>query len=162
MKEWYNGLESRERLLVVGGAVILLLLILYTSLWEPFFSNYRALKTGVEEQQKTLVWMQEAAARVQVMKGSSPGAGRGLGGRSLLAVVDQSARSSGLGESIKRLEPDGRNGAKLWLEGVSFDDMILWLGKLTRTWQVQTSVITIDPKGDGRVDARLTLLEPAA
>lgn len=162
MKDWFNGLESRERSLLIGGAVVLLLLVLYAAVWEPFANSYQALRTGVEEQQKTLAWMQQAAARVQILRRSSPGAGRGLGGRSLLAVIDQSARSSGLGESIKRLEPDGRSGAKLWLEAVSFDDMILWLGKLTRASQVQTSVITIEPRGNGRVDARLTLLEPGA
>lgn len=162
MKDWFNGLEPRERLLVIGGAAVLLLLTLYTAVWEPIAGNYQALKIGVEEQQKTLAWMQEAAARVQRLRRAGPGAGHGLGGRSLLAVIDQSARSSGLGASIKRLEPDGRSGAKLWLEAVSFDDMILWLGKLTRSAQVQTSVITIEPQGAGRVDARLTLLEPGA
>jgi len=40
--------------------------------------------------------------------------------------------------------------------------MILWLGKLTRTYQIETSLITIEPQGAGRVNARLTLLEPAA
>ena len=34
----------------------------------------------------------------------------GLGGRSLLAVVDQSARAGGLGNAIKRIEPDGTVG----------------------------------------------------
>jgi type II secretory pathway component PulM len=50
----------------------------------------------------------------------------------------------------------------VWLEGVAFDPMILWLGKLTRTYQIETSLITIEPQGGGRVNARLTLLEPAA
>jgi hypothetical protein len=40
--------------------------------------------------------------------------------------------------------------------------MILWLGKITRTYQIETSIITIDPQGGGRVNARLTLLDPAA
>ena len=46
-------------------------------------------------------------------------------------------------------------------EGVAFDPIILWLGKLTRTYQIETSLITIEPQGGGRVNARLTLLEPA-
>ena len=85
----------------------------------------------------------------------------GLAGRSLLAVVDQSARSGGLGNAIKRIEPDGSKGVKVWLEGAPFDPMILWLGKLAKSFRIEPSMITLEPIGDGRVNARLTLLEPA-
>lgn len=161
MKEWFAGLEPRERLLVSGGAVVLVLLLLYTVIWEPVVSSYRNLQEDVAEQTQTLAWMQQAAAQIKVLQRSGAGSARGLGGRSLMAVVDQSARAGGLGDSIKRIEPDGSKGVKMWLEGVAFDPMILWLGKLTRTYQIETSLITIEPQGNGRVNARLTLLEPA-
>ena len=162
MKDWFLRLEPRERLLVGGGAVVLVLLLLYLLIVEPVANRYAALQDGVAEQRKTLVWMQQAAQQVQVLKRSAPGGGRGLGGRSLLAVVDQSARSGGLGPAIKRIEPEGGKGVKVWLEGVAFDPMILWLGKITRTYQIETSIITIEPQGGGRVNARLTLLDPSA
>jgi general secretion pathway protein M len=162
MKDWFLGLEPRERLLVAGGALVLVLLLLYVLIVEPLTSRYASLREGVAEQRKTLVWMQQAAREVQTLKRSAPGAARGLGGRSLLAVADQSARTAGLGDAIKRIEPDGGKGVKVWLEGVAFDAMILWLGKLTKTYQIQTSLITIEPQGSGRVHARLTLLEPGA
>jgi len=162
MKEWFAGLEPRERLLVSGGAVVLVLLLLYVVIWEPIASGYRNLQEDVAEQKQTLAWMQQAATQIKTLQRSSTGDVRGLGGRSLLAVVDKSARSGGLGDSIKRIEPDGSKGVKVWLEGVAFDPMILWLGKLTRTYQIETSLITIEPQGGGRVNARLTLLEPAA
>jgi general secretion pathway protein M len=161
MKAWFAGLEPRERLLVSGGAVVLVLLLLYVMIWEPIASGYRELQENVAEQTQTLAWMQQAAAQIKALQRSGAGGARGLGGRSLLAVVDQSARTGGLGDSIKRIEPDGSKGVKMWLEGVAFDPMILWLGKLTRTYQIETSLITIEPQGGGRVNARLTLLEPA-
>jgi general secretion pathway protein M len=162
MKDWFAGLESRERLLVSGGGVVLLVLLLYLMIWEPIAGNYRALNEGVAEQRKTLAWMQQAAVELKQLQRSGSGTARGLGGRSLLSVVDQSARSGGLGPAIKRIEPEGNKGVKVWLEGVAFDPMILWLGKITRTYQIETSIITIEPQGGGRVNARLTLLDPAA
>ncbi len=161
MKDWFAGLEPRERMLISGGAAVLLVLLLYVMIWEPISDNYRALKEGVAQQKQTLVWMKQSAAKIKALQRSRPGA-RGLGGRSLLAVVDKSARSSGLGEAIKRIEPEGSKGVKVWLEGVAFDPMILWLGKLTKTYRIETSIITIEPQGNGRVNARLTLLEPGA
>ena len=162
MKDWFAGLERRERMLVTGGGAVLLVLLLYTMIWEPIAGSYRALQDGVAEQKQTLVWMKQAAAELQLLQRSGSGTARGLGGRSLLSVVDQSARSGGLGPAIKRIEPEGGKGVKVWLEGVAFDPMILWLGKITRTYQIETSIITIEPQGGGRVNARLTLLDPSA
>ncbi len=162
MKDWFANLEPRERLLISSGGVVLLVLLLYLMIWEPVAGNYQALKDGVAEQKKTLLWMKQSAAELQVLRRRGSTNARGLGGRSLLAVVDQSARSGGLGPSIKRIEPEGSKGVKVWLEGVAFDPMILWLGKITRTYQIETSLITIEPQGGGRVTARLTLLDASA
>ena len=162
MKDWFANLEPRERLMISSGGLVLLVLLLYLIIWEPVAGNYQALQDGVAEQKKTLLWMKQAAAELQVLRRRGSGAARGLGGRSLLAVVDQSARSGGLGPSIKRIEPEGSKGVKVWLEGVAFDPMILWLGKITRTYQIETSLITIEPQGGGRVNARLTLLDASA
>jgi general secretion pathway protein M len=161
MKDWFAGLEPRERQLVTGGGVVLLVLLLYLMIWAPIAGNYQALNEGVSEQRKTLAWMKQAAAELKLLQRSGPTT-QGLGGRSLLSVVDQSARSGGLGPAIKRIEPEGGKSVKVWLEGVAFDPMILWLGKITRTYQIETSIITIEPQGGGRVNARLTLLDPAA
>jgi len=160
MKDWYFGLEARERLMVNIGAGVLVLLMLYLLIWEPLAGRYHKLQASVAQQQKTLAWMQQAAAQVKALQRALPGGGRGLGGRSLLSVVDQSARNGGLGASIKRIEPDGGKGVKVWLEGASFDQMVVWLGKLSRNFQVEVGSISIEPQGNGRVDARITLLEP--
>ncbi len=161
MKDWFFGLEPRERLLVGGGAVVLAWLVLYLMIWAPIAGQYRGLKDSVASQQQTLAWMQRAAAQIQALQGSTAGGAKGLGGRSLLALADQSARSGGLGGAIKRIEPDGTKGVKVWLEGAAFDPMILWLGKLAKTYQIEPVLITLEPVGDGRVNARLTLQEPA-
>jgi general secretion pathway protein M len=162
MKDWFIGLDARERRLVMAGAVVLVLLFVYVLVVDPLMSGYSNLKKNVAQQQQTLVWMQQASGQVQGLKRGGAGNAVGLGGRSLLAVVDQSARSGGLGSAIKRIEPEGRKSVKVWLELASFDQMVLWLGKLSKAHQVEPSVITIEPQGEGRVNARLTLLEPGA
>ena len=162
MKDWFLALEARERKLVAGGAGILGLLLIYVVIWEPIVGSYFDLKHSVAEQKKDLVWMKQASQELKVLQGSSRSAARGLGGRSLLSVVDQSARSGGLGEAIKRIEPDGTRGVKVWLESAAFDPMIVWLGSVLKTYSIQTSMITIEPLGGGLVNARITLLEPGA
>ncbi len=161
MKDWFFGLELRERMLVSAGAALLLLLLLYGMIWAPVAGKYTSLKASVEAQQQNLAWMQRAAAQIKALKRSAAGGAQGLGGRSLLAVVDQSARAGGLGGAIKRIEPDGSKAVRVWLEEAAFDPMIIWLGKLTKSYRIAPSMITVEPVGGGRVNARLTLLEPA-
>ncbi|MDT8388602.1 MAG: type II secretion system protein GspM [Thiogranum sp.] len=163
MKEWFLGLDARERKLVAGGAAVLVLLLLYVLIIDPLVSGYSELKENVASQKQSLLWMQQASRQVQALRGTAGANGAaGLGGRSLMAVVDQSARTDGLGQAIKRIEPEGSKSVRVWLESVSFDQMVLWLGKLTQTYQIETSIITIEPQGAGRVNARLTLLESGA
>lgn len=162
MKDWFLGLDARDRKIVAGLALLIVIFSLYGFIVKPLGSSYQALKQGVAQQKETLAWMREAAGKVKSLKGSAPAGSAGLAGRSLLAVVDQSARSAGLGNFIKRIEPDGSKGVKVWLEGVAFDPMVLWLGKLTRDYRVQTRMITIEHEGPGRVNVRLNLLESGA
>ncbi len=162
MKDWFFGLEPRERLLVAGGAILMVLLLLYSIIWAPLANKYYGLKDSVQDQRQTLAWMQQAAGQISALQGSATGGSRGLGGRSLLAVVDQSARTAGLGTAIKRIEPDGSKGVKVWLEGAAFDQMVIWLGQLAKTYQIEPTLVTLEPVGGGRVNTRLTLLEPSA
>jgi general secretion pathway protein M len=162
MKDWFMGLNVRERKLVAGGAAILVLLIFYLLVWEPVVVAYSELKKNVAEQQETVDWMKQASVRVKALQGRAGGTARSLGGSSLLAVVDKSARLAGLGPAIKRVEPDGSKGVKIWLEGAAFDSMVLWLGKLNRSYRIDATVATIEPQGEGRVNARLTLAGPAS
>jgi general secretion pathway protein M len=161
MKDWFMGLDMRERKLVAGGVALLVLLMFYLLVWEPVAVGYHDLKQNVAAQQETLDWMKQASHKVKALQGSARGGARSLGGSSLLAVVDKSARSAGLGPAIKRVEPDGSKGVKIWLEGAAFDPMVLWLGKLSRSYGVNATVVTIEPQGEGRVNARLTLVGPA-
>lgn len=162
MKDWFYGLEPRERLVLGAGAAVLALVLVYALIWDPLAGRYRQLQERVASQQETLIWMQQAAIRIKALRGAAPGGGRGLGGRSLMAVVDQSARAGGLADSIKRIEPDGTKGVKVWLEGAAFDPMVIWLGDLARNYGVEAGSLSIEPQGAGRVNARLTLSEPSA
>jgi general secretion pathway protein M len=162
MKSWFDSLAARERLMVMLGAGVLALLLFYVMIWSPMFERNATLRRGIAEQQDTFDWMRESAGKIQSLRRAAGGnAATGLGGRSLLAVVDESARGSGLGDSIKRIEPDAAKGVKVWLENAGFDQIILWLGGLSRRYQVEISSITVDPLEAGRVNARISLLEAA-
>ena len=158
MKDWLDKLEPKERMMLAVGAVVLLLLLVYVLVLAPIRSAYQSLKTGVAEQRETVVWMQGSAQAIQRLRSSGGSGSQGLGGRSLLAVTDSTARAGGLGAALKRVEPEGSNSVRVWLDGASFDVLIKWLGTLSMRHGVDANSVTLERnEAAGLINARLTL-----
>jgi general secretion pathway protein M len=164
MKEWWAGLQASERRILIIGGVALMFILPYFGFWLPLQNDVAELQQQVKEQQAVKNWMNQASAEVKQLQGvDSSGASRPQDGRSLLAVVDQTAKRRGLGSGLKRLEPDGQAAVKVWLEQVSFDDMVAWLTSLEQKNGLAVATITIDRQDDaGRINARITLEVPGA
>lgn len=162
MKAWWLGLQASERRILIIGAVVLLLVLPYFGLWLPLQDQVATLEKEVKEQQAVKRWMQQAAAEVKQLGGNvAPVAMQPRDGRSLLAVVDQTAKRSGLGPGLKRLEPEGQGAVRVWLEQVVFDDMVRWLAGLEQQNGLRVNTITIDRQdAPGLVDVRMTLEAP--
>jgi general secretion pathway protein M len=158
MKEWLAGLDPQKRLLVYGAAALLAAIFLYLVLVHPFHRSYDRLRDGVEERRATLQWMQESALKVKQLRGANPAAGKGMEGRSLLSVTDDAARAAGLGAALKRVEPDGSTGVRVWLEDASFDSVVGWLGVMATRYGVDVDSASMErTETRGRVNARLSL-----
>lgn len=158
MREWWEGLGTRERFIAIAGSLVLVPFLLWVLVWRPLVGNVIQLEQEVASQRESVLWMQNAAAELQQLRGSGAQAAAGLGGRSLLAVVDQSARSTGLGSGLKRIEPDTADAVRVRLEGVSFDALVQWLDLLSRQHGIMASLVSIEREsGPGQVNVRLTL-----
>lgn len=162
MRSWWNQLANRERWLVGGGSGLALVLLLYTLIWQPFQGRLERLRQTVAEQRADLAWMHRAAAEVKRLGNvpADPRPGRSQdAGRSLLIVVDQTARKAGLGTAVKRVEPQSDNKIRVWLEQVDFDQLVRWLEELRQEQGIQIANAIMDRQTSGKVDARLILQE---
>ena len=158
MKAWFDNLDPRERMMVAAGATLLVLFLIYILVLSPIHSGYDSLRNTVDEQRTTALWMQESAQTLTRLKRSSGRAVQGLGGRSLLSVADSTARAGGLGPALKRVEPEGRDSVRVWLDGASFDVLVKWLGTLSTNFGINAETVTLERSSSaGRVNARLTL-----
>ena len=158
MRAWFDSLETRERMMLAAGSALLVLFLLYVLVWSPVHSGYDALRNTVEEQRTTAAWMQESAQTLATLKRGSGRAAQGLGGKSLLSVADSTARAHGLGPALKRVEPEGSDSVRVWLDGASFDVLVKWLGALSTLHGVGAESATVERgAATGRVNARLTL-----
>jgi len=157
VKAWWENLSARERGLVVGGIVLTLALLVYALVWEPFRASRRQLQQTVAGQRADLAWMRQAAQEVKRL--NSAGATQAPSdGRSLLTLVDQTARAAGLGTALKRVAPQGDDKLSAQLDAVEFDKLIPWLGALERDHRIAIVNLSVDrTDAAGLVNARLIL-----
>lgn len=159
MKAWWETLSARERLLVIGGLGLTLALLGYALVWEPFRTSHRQLQQRVAEQRADLIWMRQAAREVKRLSGNA-GTSPTRDGRSLLTLVDQTARAAGLASALKRVAPQGEDKLSAQLDGVEFDKLIPWLGTLEHDHRIAIVNLSIDrANATGLVNARVILRE---
>lgn len=158
MKAWLEGLDQRERILVYGLAGVLAVILIYAIVIRPLYSKYDRLAASVDEQRETVQWMQQGAATVRQLRSAGPANAAGLDGRSLLSVTDSAARAANLGSVLKRVEPEGSDAVRVWLDGASFDAVVGWLDVMRSRYGAEVDTITLEKAGSpGLVNARLTL-----
>lgn len=161
MKEWWTSLSERERLVLGAGGLLLLLGVLYFILWASFFSRLAGLRLSVPEKRSELAWMREAAAEVAILRPTGQSGAATQAGGSVMAVIDQTAKQEKLGGKLKRIEPDGENGAKVWVEEAPFDDIMRWVSLLESKHAIRATAFSAEAlAGAGFVKVRLTLVGP--
>lgn len=157
MKDWLANLDARERHALIAGGIALILFLFYFAGWRPFSIRLEQATQQVEQQRATYQWMQTKAQEVKRLRSAVPAIQR-TGGQSLLATVDHTARAGGLGNALKRVEPESGNNVRVWLDGASFDQLVLWLSQLQEKYGIQVASINVErQESPGMVTARLTL-----
>ena len=157
MKAWLSRFEKREARALLGGAGALVIIGLYLLAFEPYLAYKANLDEAVREQRSVLTWMLTASQEVQHLREQRPGKRAGTG-QSLLAAVDKSARAAGITSSIKRLEPEGENGVRVWLQQAKFDTLVLWLGQLKSQHAISVHDLRLDRQDSpGIANGRIVL-----
>lgn len=159
MKDWWMSLRPREQLTLIVGATAVFLTIVYLLAIEPFIKQRDTLTTRIKAEYQQLVWMQQASQHVKQLRDLSASSRTGESTRrSLLSIIDSSARRNKIRKPIQRMEPEGSNGVKLWIENADFDGLIVWLGHLDEKHGISVTRATISQgKTSGLVDTRLSL-----
>ena len=159
MKDWLANLESRERLFVIGGGAFVVIALIYGLAWMPFDKQHRQLASSVANWERSLAELRPLRS---IVAANARGAPRPAvaAQQAPIIVVDQTLRSRGLEQYRRRSQPTSTNGVRVELEGIPFDDLVLWLGDLSAEYGMHVqagSLSAISQAGPGRINASLTL-----
>jgi len=157
MNAWWQTLSSRERIVLISAASVITLVVFFLGIWEPLTKKVNILRQTVAEERKQAAWMEQAALEVRARQGKD--AKKKSTGESLLTVIDRSARKAGMGANLNRIEPEGKDKVRLWLNNISFETIISWLVELNQFERIISESVVADRQSTpGRINARLVLM----
>lgn len=158
MKAWWDSLSIRERALVGGGVAVTVTLLLYILAWEPLRASRHQLQQTVATQRADVAWMRQATQEVKRLGPSATMGQTASDERSLLTLVDQTAKASALGAAMKRVAPQGDDKLSAQLDGAEFEKLIPWLVSLEQQHHLVIVSLSVDRTDTpGLVNARVVL-----
>ncbi len=158
IRNWYHGLQQRERQLVLAASIVVITTLLYLVIWEPIHKGLSEQTQKHQSQVDILEWMQTAATEVRALKATGAAKRRTSSTQPVTLVVEQSAATSGLKPYVRKLESTSDKGARITIDEASFDQILLWLNTLQVQHGISVSSANIDRvEKPGAVNVRLTL-----
>jgi len=151
--QYFARLSPREqRIARVGAAVAALLLVLAVVL--PLQRHVGAVEQRVERKRDDLVWLRSMAPQLTGLRSAGPPPLR----ESLLAVVDRTARQSGLEHALVGSQASGDGGLSVRLEQTPFDGMVAWIAQLRESYGIRVDSAVVEAgNAVGTVNASLIL-----
>ena len=159
MKDWFTALAQREQIFIVGGAAVVLIALFHTMVWVPLDSGQKTLAQDVAIWQKSLADLKPLKGQ-QPVRATNNAASSTAATQTPVIIVDTTLRARGLNSALKRSQPTTANGIRVEFDNVAFDDLVLWLGDLSKQYDMQVSsgsMSTSSQAAPGRINATFTL-----
>ena len=161
VRAWLDGLNARERRLVIAAAVLVAIALFWLVVLLPLHTMNAKRLARVEKKQADLVWMREVAPQVAVAAAS--GGSAATSNESLVVLIDRTARQAGLGSSLRDQSPNGAHSLRLRLESAPFDSLVAWLALLQQQHGVGVETANVDVgSAPGLVNASVTVGQSGA
>lgn len=158
MKEKWQQLSLREKRLVIITAIVVVITVVYFMIWQPLQDGIQTSRVRVKAQHQTLTQMQEQAAEARQLLAAQRQAGSNRSSSSLLVIIERTAQTKNLKSRLQKVQPEGEDSVRVWVENASFDQLIDWLALLENRNTIYVSEIIIErQKEPGRVNSRILL-----
>lgn len=147
-------MSERERRLVIFGAVAALLLLIIGVVM-PLQHSVNLAAGRIEQKRDDLGWLRSMAPQLGTLRLSTPQPLH----ESMVALVDRTARDSGIGKALVGSDPHGNSELTAHFQQVPFDALVAWLSQLGDRYGVRAKSATIDgTNSTGTVNATLGLV----
>lgn len=156
MKAWWDSRAPRERVIMIIAAFALSAMLYFLMVWEPIIKARDDQQRYLQDQVSLNNWLRQVEPEVRRIRSAGNTGTQKKG--SVLSIADSTAKAGGLGGAIKRMQPEGEQMVRVWLEDAPFNTLVTWLHSLETTQGIQITDFNVSQDDSpGLVKARLTL-----
>ncbi len=155
LRNWFDGLNIRERRLVLGMAIAIGIFLPYQIIWVPFQNSVSEMEERVTVKRKEFLDVQTMSQEVQQLRGSG-GVRRTGGGQPLLTLADSTARRQ-LAGAVENVKEEGKDGVRVQVKNAGFDTVMRWLDGLQTSQGVVVREINVTRDTIGLVSGKIIL-----
>jgi general secretion pathway protein M len=147
----YDQLGERDRMALRGLSWFAAAVLVYLAAISPLVAHVDSALRRLESEQALLSWLKShdpaaTGASTVIAQRDEP----------LATIVNATAEEGGL--AIRRYEPSGEDGVRVWMEGASFNAFVKWLYVLEGTHGIRAAEFNIERENEpGKVSVRITL-----
>lgn len=159
MKNWYNSLSQRERLLVTYGSIAATLILLWLLAVKPMYEKNMRLNTLIEQQETKLATMQKQSIEIKQLQQQNIKSPTSNNNQNPQQLIERSLQTWRLKKSLERMQSQGSNGVRLILKDANADRVMRFLHEVENkhTLMIDNMAIDNNKKETGLADFRLTI-----
>ncbi|WP_166739292.1 type II secretion system protein M [Psychromonas algicola] len=137
LKEWWEGISTREQKLVSVGGGVALLVVIYYLIWSPVASNLAASQQKLTSTEQTLYWVE---TNIEKLLEEGLIQEQTLGRKQNLSrLISSTAKRNNI--NISRIQNQNEQ-VDVWINDVEFTAFLKWVTALKNDTQV--NVINVD------------------
>ncbi len=149
----FASFSSRDQLAIKCLAVFFLVIFIIYGLLVPASQYQQDAQAHYRSSLDSYRWME---ANQGAFTAASQQRAQRDPGQSLLGIANQTSKAYQLG--FKRYQPVGESGLSLWLDNVSFNNLVMWLERLDKRYGISVNEIAVErQEEEGLVNVRLVL-----
>ncbi|GAA0205853.1 hypothetical protein GCM10009123_11630 [Kangiella japonica] len=156
IKQWYTGLNIRERNMVLVLGVMMALLIIFIAMVMPVKKHIHQLNESLVLAKRDLP---EITSKVRALQSRS--GGKQVSRQSLNQLITTTSKQYGL--KFSRIEERKRDEEiQVRLDDVEFDQVLRWVGSLEQEQGLVVDTLRVsDTDTIGMVDASIKFIKPS-
>lgn len=153
MRQWFDSLQPRERVVLGAGAVLAAMIVFYAFIWTPLQSGRAEMAASVAQKRQLLSDLYRASAISADDTVQATGSGQ-----SLVLLVAQTSQSMGLAGAITGSRPDGADNINVTVQNAAFDVVTNWLVLLQQNYSITVESASLNStRQSGLVSGQLSL-----
>lgn len=150
LNQYWQGLQERERLVLVFGAVFLLGFLFYLFILQPWHRAIDHMESVLPSKRANLVWLQQRSDTLERGGGIDTTSNRKKGeGQSLVAVLEQTAKRARVRQAIQQMVPANQGQeVRVVMEQANFNQWLAWIDVLHHQYGVNVKQLSAEREID--------------